>query len=58
MFHAAWAPGHNSTDYARYLAQPPGAGVTYRVATYQSAYEPYVIMSKRVPWYVTHSTPG
>lgn len=52
MFHASWSPGHNSTDYSRYLSIPPGSQELYKVTTYQSAYEPYVIMSKRVPWYV------
>lgn len=50
MFHASWAPGHNSTDYARYLSTPPNSKSVYKVTTYQSAYEPYVVMSKRVPW--------
>ncbi|EPT00461.1 hypothetical protein FOMPIDRAFT_128238 [Fomitopsis schrenkii] len=49
-FHATWAAGHNSTDYMRYFSIPPGSGEVYRVAHYQSAYEPYVIMSKRVSW--------
>ena len=34
----------------RYFSIPPGSGEVYRVAQYQSAYEPYVIMSKRVSW--------
>ncbi|EKM52779.1 glycosyltransferase family 49 protein [Phanerochaete carnosa HHB-10118-sp] len=50
MFHASWAPGHNSTDYTRYLSTPSNSQSLYKVITYQSAYEPYVIMSKRVPW--------
>jgi hypothetical protein len=51
MFHASWAPGHNSTDYARYLSPPPGgAQEVYKVTAYQSAYEPYAITSKRVSW--------
>ncbi|KAH9941914.1 glycosyl-transferase for dystroglycan-domain-containing protein [Amylocystis lapponica] len=49
-FHASWAAGHNSTDYPRYDALPPGSGAIYRVTTYQSAYEPYVIVSRRVSW--------
>ncbi|TFY50703.1 hypothetical protein EVJ58_g10927 [Rhodofomes roseus] len=49
-FHAMWAAGHNSTDYMRYFSIPPGSGEIYRVAEYQSAYEPYVIVSKRVSW--------
>ncbi|KAI0034694.1 glycosyl-transferase for dystroglycan-domain-containing protein [Vararia minispora EC-137] len=43
-FHAAWAPGHNSTDYKRFTAAQ--AGEIYKVTTYQSAYEPYVIVRK------------
>ena len=31
---------------------PPGSHTVYKVEQYQSAYEPYVIMSKRVTWYV------
>ncbi|KZT69694.1 glycosyltransferase family 49 protein [Daedalea quercina L-15889] len=49
-FHANWAAGHNSTDYMRYFSIPPGSGEVYRVTHYQSAYEPYVIVSKRVSW--------
>ncbi|KAI0735571.1 glycosyl-transferase for dystroglycan-domain-containing protein [Earliella scabrosa] len=49
-FHASWAPGHNSTDYEKYYSIPPGAGAVYKVDQYQSAYEPYVITSKRVSW--------
>ncbi|KAI0342318.1 hypothetical protein BDW22DRAFT_1440154 [Trametopsis cervina] len=49
-FHASWAPGHNSTDYAKYFSIPPGLEEVYEVTQYQSAYEPYVIMSKRVTW--------
>lgn len=49
-FHASWGPGHNSTDYERYYAIPPGAGAVYKVEQYQSAYEPYVITSRRVSW--------
>ncbi|KAI0826101.1 glycosyl-transferase for dystroglycan-domain-containing protein [Irpex lacteus] len=51
-FHASWAPGHNSTDYAKFFSIPPGAEQVYEVPRthYQSAYEPYVIMSKRVTW--------
>ncbi|GBE81042.1 glycosyltransferase family 49 protein [Sparassis crispa] len=49
-FHAAWAAGHNSTDYAQYDALPPRSGTVYRVTTYQSAYEPYVIVSRRATW--------
>ncbi|KAJ3540167.1 hypothetical protein NM688_g6262 [Phlebia brevispora] len=49
-FHSSWAPGHNSTDYPRYFSIPPGTGEIYKVSTYQSAYEPYVITSKRVSW--------
>ncbi|KAI0651464.1 glycosyl-transferase for dystroglycan-domain-containing protein [Trametes meyenii] len=49
-FHASWAPGHNSTDYEKYYSIPPGTHAVYKVEHYQSAYEPYVIMSKRVSW--------
>ena len=49
-FHASWAPGHNSTDYAKYFSIPPGSDEVYEVTQYQSAYEPYVIMSKRGSW--------
>lgn len=52
-FHASWAPGHNSTDYERYYSTPAGAGAIYKVGQYQSAYEPYVITSKRVSWFVS-----
>ena len=55
MFHASWGPGHNSTDYERYYATPPGADTLYKVEHYQSAYEPYVIVSRRVSWCVPHS---
>jgi glycosyltransferase-like protein LARGE len=47
MFHAAWSPGHNSTDYERYYAAAPGE--IYKVTQYQSAYEPYVIVKKEGP---------
>ncbi|KAL5521302.1 hypothetical protein ACEPAG_9225 [Sanghuangporus baumii] len=53
MFHASWAPGHNSTDYDHFLfrAKP---GEVYKVAQqhYQHAYEPYVIFRRDggVPW--------
>ncbi|CAL1697469.1 unnamed protein product [Somion occarium] len=49
-FHASWAVGHNSTNYAQYYSIPPGQDDIYPVGQYQSAYEPYVIMSKNVPW--------
>lgn len=49
-FHSSWAPGHNSTDYGKYFAIPPGTGEIYKVTSYQSAYEPYVITSKHVSW--------
>ncbi|EIW65007.1 uncharacterized protein TRAVEDRAFT_110431 [Trametes versicolor FP-101664 SS1] len=49
-FHASWAPGHNSTDYEKYYTIPPGSHAVYKVEQYQSAYEPYVITSKRVSW--------
>ncbi|KAF8222878.1 glycosyltransferase family 49 protein [Tricholoma matsutake] len=47
MFHASWAPGHNNTDYKRYYAARPGE--IYKVASYQSAYEPYIIFKKDGP---------
>ncbi|KAJ7502928.1 glycosyl-transferase for dystroglycan-domain-containing protein [Mycena galericulata] len=47
MFHASWGPGHSSTDYERYYAAPPGE--IYKVTSYQSAYEPYVIFKKDGP---------
>ncbi|KAF8070769.1 glycosyltransferase family 49 protein [Lyophyllum atratum] len=47
MFHASWAPGHNSTDYKKYYAAPPGD--VYKVTQYHSAYEPYVIFKKEGP---------
>ncbi|KAH7910999.1 glycosyltransferase family 49 protein [Hygrophoropsis aurantiaca] len=47
MFHRAWAPGHNATDYERYAAAAPGE--VYAVTQYQSAYEPYVIFRKDGP---------
>ncbi|KAF9073566.1 glycosyl-transferase for dystroglycan-domain-containing protein [Rhodocollybia butyracea] len=47
MFHASWEVGHNSTDYPRYYAAPPGQ--VYKVTKYQSAYEPYVILKKDGP---------
>ncbi|KAI0075219.1 hypothetical protein K474DRAFT_1709190 [Panus rudis PR-1116 ss-1] len=49
-FHASWAAGHNSTNYARYYSIPPGRDDIYKVTQYQSAYEPYVITSKRISW--------
>ncbi|CDO70899.1 Glycosyltransferase Family 49 protein [Trametes cinnabarina] len=49
-FHASWGPGHNSTDYDKYYSIPPGSHTVYKVDQYQSAYEPYVITSKRVSW--------
>jgi glycosyltransferase-like protein LARGE len=47
IFHASWGPGHSSTDYSRYYAAPPGE--IYKVTSYQSAYEPYVIFKKDGP---------
>ncbi|EAU91462.2 hypothetical protein CC1G_01951 [Coprinopsis cinerea okayama7 len=47
MFHASWKPGHNSTDYPKFYNAP--AGDVYKVTTYQSAYEPYVIFKKAGP---------
>jgi hypothetical protein len=52
MFHASWVPGHNSTNYTKYYSSAPGD--VYKVTSYQSAYEPYVIFRKDGPsWYVT-----
>ncbi|KAH7883193.1 glycosyltransferase family 49 protein [Phlebopus sp. FC_14] len=47
MFHRSWTPGHNSTDYPRFYAAPPGE--VYKVKHYQAAYEPYVIFKKEGP---------
>ncbi|KAG5715027.1 Glycosyltransferase-like protein LARGE2 [Termitomyces sp. T112] len=47
MFHASWTPGHNSTDYKRFYAAPPGN--IYKVTQYTSAYEPYVIVKREGP---------
>ena len=44
MFHRAWDPGHNSTDYLRFYGAAPGE--VYKVMQYQRAYEPYVISKK------------
>ena len=56
MFHASWAPGHNSTDYARFLFHSK-PGEVYKVSNeaYHHAYEPYVIFRREgpgagVPW--------
>lgn len=47
MFHSSWAPGHNSTDYNRFLfnSQP---GSVYKIGQqdYQHAYEPYIIFRR------------
>ena len=49
MFHAAWLPGHHSTDYDKYYKAP--AGQIYRVTSYQYSYEPYIIFKKNsAPW--------
>ncbi|KAE9408757.1 hypothetical protein BT96DRAFT_1100066 [Gymnopus androsaceus JB14] len=47
MFHASWEVGHNSTDYPRYYAAPPGE--IYKVTKYQAAYEPYIIFKREGP---------
>lgn len=47
MFHAGWKPGHNSTDYSRFYSSRPGE--IYKVTTYQSAYEPYIVFKKSGP---------
>lgn len=44
MFHASWKPGHGATNYTRYYAANPNE--VYKVNTYTSAYEPYVIFKK------------
>lgn len=56
MFHASWAPGHNSTDYERFYAGSPGE--VYQVTGYQSAYEPYVIFKADGPPWFNYSYPG
>lgn len=49
MFHAAWQPGHNITNYRRYYTASPGE--VYKVVGYQQAYEPYVIFRNAgTPW--------
>jgi hypothetical protein len=49
MFHAAWEPGHNSTNYKRFYAALPGE--VYKIVDYQQAYEPYVIFKNAgTPW--------
>ncbi|KAG6889925.1 hypothetical protein C0992_003520 [Termitomyces sp. T32_za158] len=47
MFHASWVPGHNSTDYKRFYAAPPGD--VYKITQYTSAYEPYVVIKREGP---------
>lgn len=44
MFHASWKPGHGATNYTRYYQANPNE--VYKVSTYTSAYEPYVIFKK------------
>lgn len=57
MFHASWEVGHNSTDYPRYYAAPPGE--IYKVTKYQAAYEPYIIFKREgPPWYVVSTLSG
>ena len=47
MFHAAWQPGHGSTDYGKWYA----ASEPYKVEEYSYSYEPYVIFKKQgSPW--------
>ncbi|KLO10318.1 hypothetical protein SCHPADRAFT_832679 [Schizopora paradoxa] len=54
MFHNSWAPGHNSSDYPRFLfSSRPGE--IYKIKTYQHSYEPYVIFRRDgpgsgIPW--------
>ncbi|TFK74028.1 hypothetical protein BDN72DRAFT_121330 [Pluteus cervinus] len=47
VFHSFWVPGHNNTDYEKYYSAQPGD--IYKVTTYQSNYEPYVIFKKEGP---------
>ena len=49
-FHAAWARGHQSTNYTMYYSIPPGSGQVYRVVKHDSAYEPYAIFSNKATW--------
>ena len=49
-FHAAWARGHQSTNYTNYYHTPPGSGQVYRVVGYDNAYEPYTIFSNKAVW--------
>lgn len=44
MFHASWKPGHGATNYTRYYQANPNE--VYKINTYTSAYEPYVIFKK------------
>jgi len=51
-FHAAWARGHQSTNYTRYYSIPPGSGQVYQVIKHDNAYEPYTIFSNKAVWQV------
>ncbi|RHZ88606.1 hypothetical protein Glove_22g219 [Diversispora epigaea] len=46
MFHAAWKPGHGSSNYTHWY----GANELYKVTQYQYQYEPYVIFPKHSIW--------
>ncbi|KAF9650965.1 hypothetical protein BDM02DRAFT_3111271 [Thelephora ganbajun] len=49
-FHAAWARGHQSTNYTKYYSVPPGSGQVYQVVKHDNAYEPYTIFSNKAVW--------
>ena len=49
-FHAAWARGHQSTNYTKYYDTPPGSGQVYQVVKHDNAYEPYTIFSNKAVW--------
>ena len=49
-FHAAWARGHQSTNYTKYHDTPPGSGQVYQVVKHDNAYEPYTIFSNKAVW--------
>jgi len=49
-FHAAWAHGHQSTNYTKYYSIPPGSDQVYQVLKHDNAYEPYTIFSNKAVW--------
>jgi len=53
-FHAAWARGHQSTNYTKYYSIPPNSGQAYQVVRHDNAYEPYTIFSNKAVWCVLH----